>query len=192
MWLSPGYVPYVAVEILCHRVYKKINEQIPQLNSRENRSGELSYKDSTSVKHCVSSSLPNFLFPFLKAFYFPCCEGTCRWLATVADSAFQFSADSKWIHLFFLAPMAYGSSQARGLNQSCSHWPTPQPQQLGIWAVPTTYTIAHSNARSLTHWTRPGIKTTSSWILFGFVTAEPWLKLPNEPIFAGEICGSVN
>ena len=27
--------------------------------------------------------------------------------------------------------MAYGSSQARGSNQSHSYWPMPQPQQLG-------------------------------------------------------------
>ena len=39
------------------------------------------------------------------------------------------------------------------------------------------YTIAHSNARSLTHWTRPEIKPKSSWILVGFVTAEPRWEL---------------
>ena len=36
-----------------------------------------------------------------------------------------------------------------------------------------TYTIAHGHAGSLTHWTRPGIETASSWILVGFVTTEP-------------------
>ena len=41
-----------------------------------------------------------------------------------------------------------------------------------------TYTIAHSNARSLTHWTRSGIKPWSSWILVGFITSEPWGELP--------------
>ena len=34
--------------------------------------------------------------------------------------------------LFMAAPMAYGSSQARGPNQSCSHWPISQPQQRQI------------------------------------------------------------
>ena len=38
-----------------------------------------------------------------------------------------------------------------------------------IWAVSATYTTDHSNTRSLTHWVRPGIKLTSSWILVGFV-----------------------
>ena len=50
----------------------------------------------------------------------------------------------------------------------------PQPQQCHIWASSATYTIAHGNARSLTHWWRPGIKPASSWILVRFVSTEPW------------------
>ena len=45
-----------------------------------------------------------------------------------------------------------------------------------------TYTTAHSNAGSLTHWARPGIKPESSWILVRFVTTEPWLKLPRDTV----------
>ena len=44
-----------------------------------------------------------------------------------------------------------------------------QPQQLGNWARSVTYTTAHSNAGYLTHWARPGIKPTYSWILVKFV-----------------------
>ena len=44
----------------------------------------------------------------------------------------------------------------------CSCRPTPQPQQCGIQAVFVTYTRAHSNARSLAHWVRPGIEPVSS------------------------------
>ena len=51
-----------------------------------------------------------------------------------------------------------------GSNWSCSCWSTPQPQHLGIRAA-----SACSNARSLTHWTWPGIEPTSLWIL-GFLT----------------------
>ena len=40
------------------------------------------------------------------------------------------------------APEAYGGSQARALI--CCHWPTPQPQQLGIRAPSAIYTTAHS------------------------------------------------
>ena len=56
-----------------------------------------------------------------------------------------------------------------------------QPQQLRIRAMSVTYTTAHGNARSLTHWVRPGIQPASSWIL---VTREPqrellrWFLLP--------------
>ena len=36
----------------------------------------------------------------------------------------------------------------------------------------STYTIGHGRAGFLTHWARPGIKPTSSWILVGFATTE--------------------
>ena len=35
-----------------------------------------------------------------------------------------------------------------------------------------TYNTAHGNAGSVTHWARPGIDHTSSWMLVGLVTAE--------------------
>ena len=41
-----------------------------------------------------------------------------------------------------------------------------------------TCTAVHGNAGSLTHWARPGIKLASSWILVGFITAEPHWELP--------------
>ena len=71
---------------------------------------------------------------------------------------------------FRATPAAYGGSQARGLIGG-SRRPTPQPQKSGIPAVSATYTTAHGNTRSLTHWSRPGIKPASSWMLVGF--AEP-------------------
>ena len=49
----------------------------------------------------------------------------------------------------------------------------PQPQQCQIWAESETYTTAHHNAGSLTHWARPGIKPASLWLLVGLITAEP-------------------
>ena len=48
------------------------------------------------------------------------------------------SGNSGWsllnIYLLFFraSPVVYGSSRARGSNQSCSCWPTPQPQQCQI------------------------------------------------------------
>ena len=58
--------------------------------------------------------------------------------------------------------MAYGSSQAKHR----------------IRATPAGLHHSHSNAGSLTHWVRPGIRPTSSWILVGFVTTEPQLGTP--------------
>ena len=54
-------------------------------------------------------------------------------------------------------------------HRSCSHWPTPEPQQRGIQAASATYTTAHGNARSLTHWARPGIEPAASRFVVGFV-----------------------
>ena len=62
---------------------------------------------------------------------------------------------------------AYGGSQTRGLIRAVAAGLQPEPQQCGIWAAPATYTTAHGNAGSLTHWARPGIKP--SWFLVGFV-----------------------
>ena len=80
--------------------------------------------------------------------------------------------------LFRAEPMAYGSSQgwgrigavAAGLHHS-----------QGIRVTSTTYTTAHNNAGSLTHWARPGIVPTSSWILVRLLTSQPWWKLPGTP-----------
>ena len=61
---------------------------------------------------------------------------------------------------FGAALKAYGGSQARGRIGTAatslhrSHRPTPQPQQVRSAFV--TYTTAHGNAGSLTHWARPG------------------------------------
>ena len=49
----------------------------------------------------------------------------------------------------------------------------PEPQQCQIRAASANYTTAPGNARSLTHWARPGIEPTTSWFLVGFVSAAP-------------------
>ena len=74
------------------------------------------------------------------------------------------------LSFFRVAPAAYGGSQARSwINQRRSHQPMPRPQQGWIRAASVTYTTAHGNAGSLTHWASPGIEPASSWILVGFV-----------------------
>ena len=74
---------------------------------------------------------------------------------------------------FFLGPHPRHMEVPRlGGKSELQPKPTPQPQQhqLGIRAVSVTYTTAHGNAGSLTHWVKPGIKPESSWILVGFGT----------------------
>ena len=56
------------------------------------------------------------------------------------------------------------------------------------WAASATYTTAHSNARSLTHWATPGIEPEASWFLVRFVSAVPWWELPSAYNFLNESC----
>ena len=81
---------------------------------------------------------------------------------------------------FFRAPPeAYGNFQARGrigaaLPASTIAIAMPDPS---LHHRSATYTTAQGNARSLAHWARPVIEPASSWILVGFVTAEPQREL---------------
>ena len=75
--------------------------------------------------------------------------------------------------LFRAVPTAYGGSQARGLIGAVSCWPISEAQQHQIWAMSATYTPAHGNSRSLTHWVKPGIKPATSLFLVGFVSTAP-------------------
>ena len=49
--------------------------------------------------------------------------------------------------------------------------------QARSWIKAAAASLYHSHSQSkagsLTHWTRPGIKTLSSWLLVSFFTAEP-------------------
>ena len=70
-----------------------------------------------------------------------------------------------------------------GLNQRCSCQPMSQPQQYQIWDLSATYTPAHSNSGSLTHWVGPGNKPPFSWLVVSFVTAKPQWELHQLDIF---------
>ena len=64
------------------------------------------------------------------------------------------------------------------------HMEVPKLEVHSKLSLPT-YTTAHSNAGSLTHWARPGIEPTSSWMLVGFVNCwatvgTPWLTFLND------------
>ena len=62
-------------------------------------------------------------------------------------------------------PAAYGRFKARGWIGAAAACLQHQ-----IQATSAVYTTAQGNARSLTHWARPGIEPTSSWIQVKFVT----------------------
>ena len=96
----------------------------------------------------------------------------------------QFLHYIKLIHLFvflsFLGPLLQHMEIPRLGVQSelVGLWlDTPQPQRCRIWAMSATYTTAHGNAASLTHWERPGIELVTSWLLVGFVSAVPQWEL---------------
>ena len=77
---------------------------------------------------------------------------------------------SCFVFLPFLGLHSWHMEVSRlGSNRSCSHRPMPEPQQCGIRATSATYTTAHINAESLTHWARPGMEPGPSWFLVGFV-----------------------
>ena len=68
--------------------------------------------------------------------------------------------------------------------------PDPQPQQHQIQATSATYTTAYGNAKSLTHWARPGIEPVSSWTLARFVSAEPSPELLTDFLILAILVGN--
>ena len=87
--------------------------------------------------------------------------GLWTWSTGCGTLSFLFCGS---FFLFRAAPVAYGSSWARGwiraaaagLHHNHGNW---------IWATLATYATFCGNARSLTHWVRPGIKPISLWKL---------------------------
>ena len=72
-------------------------------------------------------------------------------------------------NLFFFSLFRVTPTQARGWIEAVATGPIPQPQQHRIQTTSVTYTTAHGNTGSLTHWARPGIEPTS-WVLYRWAT----------------------
>ena len=72
-------------------------------------------------------------------------------------------------------PMAYGSSQARGwvgaTATSIRHNHSNTRSEPSLWL--TAQLIEMAMPDPLNHWARPRVEPASSWILVGFVSAEP-------------------
>ena len=109
---------------------------------------------------------------------------------STTDSDFLYSSNpqTRWVlpilsflNLFFISffflfratLVAHGGPQARGWIGATA----ASLQQCQIWAVSVTYTIAHGNAGSVTHWVRSGIELATSWFLVRFVSAVPEWEL---------------
>ena len=103
-----------------------------------------------------------------------------------------FRCTTYWFNIFFSfcsfccflgCSLGIWRFPGQGLNRSCSHRPTPEPQQRGIRAASATYTTAHGNAGSLTHWARPGIELSTSWFLVRFINHCAMTGTPITAIF---------
>ena len=64
--------------------------------------------------------------------------------------------------------MAYGGSQSRGTIRAVATGLHQSHSNVGSKPCLQPTPTAHGNARSLTHWVRPGIKPATSWFLVGF------------------------
>ena len=76
---------------------------------------------------------------------------------------------------FFFLGLQVQHMKVPRLGLSCRSMPQPQQRQIRVASV--TYTTAQGNMGSLTHRAGPGIKPVFSWILVGFITAEPQREL---------------
>ena len=82
-----------------------------------------------------------------------------------------------WLFFFFClfgaALVAHGNSQARGQTgvAAAGHSHSHARSELCLWR-----TCSSGQRMPLV---RPGVKSTSSWLMVGFVTAEPQQELPN-------------
>ena len=134
--------------------------------------------------------IDNFLFANICLNIFPTCTGLFATLFLTGRSSLNILATMYilWIFSLFLglvyiflcfvfvfvlpfraALSAYGSSQARAPMRVTASTATATRDL--SWVC--TYTRAHCNDRSLTHWARPGIEPTASWILVKFISTEP-------------------
>ena len=72
-------------------------------------------------------------------------------LLLVLVTYFAFSIFFFFFCSFYSCTCSIQKCPGQGSNQSCSCWPTPQPQQRWTRAISAAYTAVCSNDRSLTH-----------------------------------------
>ena len=103
----------------------------------------------------------------------------------VETSIIQLKICEQFFFFFFLSFQGptCGIRRFPGLqsNRSYSCRRMPEPPQRQIPAASATYTTAHGNAGSLTHWARPGIEPASSRFLVGFINCWATTRTPKCP-----------
>ena len=100
------------------------------------------------------------------------------WTCILMNTSLSHNRNSPETFFFFClfraTSVVYGGSQARGWIGAALaglHYSHSNARS----ELCLTYTTAHSNAGSLTHWARPGIEPASSWVLVRFITTVlPW------------------
>ena len=90
-------------------------------------------------------------------------ETLINWLTYYMLFSFFFS-----FGLFGPLPIEYRGSQARG--PIGSEATSLHHSHSNARSLSASYTAAHGNPGSLTHWGRPGLKPASSWILVKFIS----------------------
>ena len=128
------------------------------------------------IFHCMER--PHFVFPFIRwgilGWFLPtdCCEQGCY---EHLGSSFCLNT----CFLIFLWPHLWHMDvPGLGVKSELKLKPIPQSQRHRIQATSSTCTTACSNARSLTHWKRPGIEPASSWIPVRFSTHWATMRTP--------------
>ena len=87
-------------------------------------------------------------------------------LATKTENLSGSKSKQSGLCVFRAAPVAYWGSQAMGPIEAVAT--SLRHSHSNVGSNPMTYTTAHGNAWSLTHWVRLGIEPPFSWLLVGF------------------------
>jgi len=114
----------------------------------------------THLYFCFISYLPGIVL------YVMLCNVLCFLTFLFLEQFFVF-----FFFPFGATPKAYGSSMARGQIRATTAGLHHSHRHSNTRSEPSvTYTTAHGNTASSTHWLRPGNKPTSSWIPVRFLT----------------------
>ena len=120
----------------------------------------------------ISPLLPQLVALFL----------TINWYGFISSNALFPSPPSSSFFFFLLGERPQHTEVPRLGVESELQQPA-RTTATATWDPSLICDLYHSNASSLTHGARPGIEPISSWILVGFIIAEPQWELPFSSFF---------